>query len=144
MLRAAKAELRGIPKADRLQLDVLALRAEILLEEHDWEGLIRTGQELARRHPNDSRGWIHWAYGLRERNMIQGARDVLLTAKRLHPELGVLHFNLACYYCLLGDMPAAKRSLERACRLKSDWKEAALQDPDLKTFWDHYDPEQIT
>lgn len=143
MLEAASAELRGIPRTDRKLADVLAAQAELCLERRDWQGLLRIAKELARRHETDSRGWIHWAYALRELNMIQGARDVLLTAKRLHPELGVLHFNLACYYCLLGDFRAAKRSLDRACQLKADWKEAALQDPDLKDFWDHYDPEQF-
>lgn len=143
MLRAAAAELRGIAHEDRRLPDVLATRADLCLEKRDWKSLVRTAKDLAQRHPGDSRGWIHWAYGLRELDMIQGARDVLLTAKRRHPDLGVLHFNLACYHCLLGEMPAAKRSLERACRLKPDWKEAALQDQDLAALWDHCSPDQI-
>ena len=116
MLRAAGRELRGIQKEDRLLPDVLALRADLCLEERDWDGLLRAGLKLARQNPADSRGWIHWAYALREMNHIDGARDVLLTAKREHPDLGVLHFNLACYYCLLGDMTAAKLSLDQIGR----------------------------
>ncbi|MFM8336403.1 MAG: TPR end-of-group domain-containing protein, partial [Opitutaceae bacterium] len=88
-------------------------------------------------------GWIHWAYALRELGRIEQALAVLQEAEPLHPKVGVIHFNLACYHCLLGDLPAAKRRLERACRIKPDWKKTALEDPDLKGLWKRFSPDEI-
>lgn len=143
MLRQAAAELRAIRAKDRNLPLVLAARAELHLESKEWEQLIAAGRELARRHPGTPQGWIHWAYALRELGRVEQALEVLLEAEPLHPKVGVIHFNLACYHCLLGDLRASKRRLERACRIKSDWKTTALEDPDLKELWNHYTPEQI-
>ncbi len=44
-------------------------------------------------------------------------------------------FNLACYYCLLGDDAKARERLRKACKMEKQWKEAALDDPDLKAIW---------
>jgi len=143
MLRQAAAELRAIRAKDRNLPAVLAAGAELHLESREWEQLITAGRELARRHPGTPQGWIHWAYALRELGRIEQALEVLLEAEPLHPKVGVIHFNLACYHCLLGEMPAAKRRLERACRIKTDWKKTALEDPDLKDLWNHFSPDQI-
>ena len=143
LLRQATAELRAIAAPDRKLPAVLAAKADVHLEAKDWDRLITTGRELARRHPGTPQGWIHWAYALRELGRIDQALAVLREAEPLHPKVGVIHFNLACYHCLLGDLPAAKRRLERACRIKPDWKKTALEDPDLKELWEHFTPEQI-
>lgn len=143
MLRQAAAEVRAISVKDRKLPAVLAAKADLYLESKDWARLIATGSELAKRHPGTPQGWIHWAYALRELGRIKEALEVLLAAEPLHPKVGVIHFNLACYHCLLGDMRSAKRRLERACRLKPDWKKTALEDPDLQTLWEHFKPDQI-
>lgn len=143
MLRQAAAEVRAFAAKDRKLPAVLAAKAEVHLESKDWEQLIATGSELAEQHPGTPQGWIHWAYALRELGRIKEALEVLQAAEPLHPKVGVIHFNLACYHCLLGEMPSAKKRLERACRIKSDWKKAALEDPDLKELWEHFTPEQF-
>jgi tetratricopeptide (TPR) repeat protein len=143
LLRQAAAEVRAFAAKDRMLPAVLAAKADVHLEFKDWEQLIATGSELARRHPGTPQGWIHWAYGLRELGRIKEALEVLLAAEPLHPKIGVIHFNLACYHCLLGEMQSAKKRLERACRIKADWKKTALEDPDLKELWERFTPEQI-
>ena len=49
--------------------------------------------------------------------------------------VGLLHYNLACYYCLLGEMADAKKRLRVACKMDKEWKEEALDDEDLKAMW---------
>jgi hypothetical protein len=56
--------------------------------------------------------------------------------RSLHPSCAVLHYNMACYECLLGDIPEARRRLSVACKMGKEWKTGALTDPDLKTMWD--------
>ncbi|MFM9031151.1 MAG: TPR end-of-group domain-containing protein [Opitutaceae bacterium] len=143
LLRHAAAELRAVATKDRKLPAVLAARAEVHLEAKEWQRLVTTGRELAKRPPGTPQGWIHWAYALRELGRIEQALAVLQEAEPLHPKVGVIQFNLACYHCLLGDLPAAKRRLERACRIKPDWKKNALEDPDLKGLWKRFSPDQI-
>ena len=45
-----------------------------------------------------------------------------------------LHYNLACYACLLGKKPEAKRRLVTAFKMDKVWKQEALDDPDLKAM----------
>jgi hypothetical protein len=46
-----------------------------------------------------------------------------------------LHYNLACYACLLGDMKEARQRLEIACKMDDHFKASAL-DEDLRALWD--------
>ena len=51
-----------------------------------------------------------------------------------------LRFNrcisLACYHCQLGEMETAKRYLKKVFEIDLNWRKAALDDEDLKPFWD--------
>lgn len=44
-------------------------------------------------------------------------------------------FNLACYYCQLGDLEGAKDSLKQAFAIDPSWRLAALEDDDLEPLW---------
>jgi hypothetical protein len=62
------------------------------------------------------------------------AKAVLLEAEPRHGKSGVLHYNLACYHCLLGELEEAKARLNRACKTGKEWKDAATTDPDLEAL----------
>jgi hypothetical protein len=91
---------------------------------------------LADSTPENERGWICWAYALRELHRIEEARDVLLLAEPLHGKTSaILHFNLGCYYCLLGNLDTARERVRRSCQMQEAFKKDALEDPDLETLW---------
>jgi Flp pilus assembly protein TadD len=102
------------------------------LETKDWGRVIDAAQIVCSRKPGCERAWIAWAYALRELQRVEEAKDVLLRAEQLHPRCGVLHYNLACYYCLLGDQVEAERRLTVAGGLDDAWLQSALEDPDLR------------
>ena len=136
MAKEATAELAMIPPADSALPEVLNARIELHMAMNEWDIVIRFGRELAKGHPDVDAGWIGWAYALRELNRIEEAKAVLLEAEPLHGKTcGVLHYNLACYYCLLGALPEAKKRLSLACKMDVEWKKAALNDLDLKAMW---------
>lgn len=136
MVREATEELAMIPPADSAHSEVLNARIELHMAKREWDMVIGLGPELAKRHPDVDSGWIGWAYALRELNRIEEAKAVLLEAEPVHgKKCVVLHYNLACYYCLLGDMAEAKNRLGMACTMDKGWKKAALDDPDLKAIF---------
>ena len=137
LLNEASEELEAIEGDDRLSAEVMAVRSDLYRAAKQWDLLVAVSRELARQRPEIPKGWIHWAYALRELNRIPEAKWVLLEAERIHGEkCGLVIYNLACYCCLLGDHAAAKEWLSRACKLDAHWKKAALDDEDLKAMWD--------
>jgi len=136
LLKEAEAELDAIPENEQSDLNVLEVRVDLHMELKHWVRVIGTAQLVCTQRPTNERAWIAWAYALRELQRIEEAKAVLLRAEALHgAKCGVLHYNLACYYCLLGDLKEAERRLKRACILDQSWREAALQDLDLKALW---------
>jgi tetratricopeptide (TPR) repeat protein len=136
MLNEASAELEAIEGEDRLSVEVMAVRADLYMEAKQWDLLIAVTRELNRQRPCFGKGWIFRAFALRELNRVAEAKAVLLEAEPMHGEkCEVLHYNLACYHCLLGKLPEARERLRKACRMDKQWKEAALDDPDLKAIW---------
>ena len=90
---------------------------------------------VSRLAPEDDKGWISHAFALRELEQIEEAQAVLLEAEpHLQKACGLLHYNLACYACLLGNKPEAKRRLATAFKMDKVWKQEALDDPDLKAM----------
>ncbi len=133
---AAAEELAAIDLADLDLPEVLRVRSEYLMQTREWEPLVTTAALLVRRMPDDESGWISWAYALRELNRVEEAQAVLKEAELRHGKTcGVLHYNLACYACLLGNHVEAIRRLRRALRINEEWKASALTDSDLQPLW---------
>jgi len=137
LLAEASDELEAIQGKDRLLPEVMAVRCDLYMEAKQWDLLIAVARELASLKPDGEQGWIHWAYGLRELNRVAEAKAVLLEAEpRFWKSCALLHYNLACYCCLLGESEETKKRLAIACKMNPPFKEAALDDPDLKAMWD--------
>jgi hypothetical protein len=63
-------------------------------------------------------------------------RLVLLKAVERIPAAAILHYNLACYECQLGDLEVAKARLQHAISLDPACRAMALDDQDLKPLWE--------
>lgn len=135
MLADAAKELAQVPDEDGENREVLEARLDLATQRRTWKAAIKYGEQLATRYPELEGGWIGWAYALRELQKIEEARAVLLEAEPRHgKKSALLHFNLACYYALLGEPEAARERLERACKLDVRFKDEALTDPDLASL----------
>jgi Tfp pilus assembly protein PilF len=135
LLREASDELEAIEGPDRLSPEVMAVRCDLYMAAKNWDLLLAVARELTRSRPADEKGWIHTGIALRKMNRVAEARAVLLEAEPMHGACALLHYNLGCYHCLLGEMDEARERVRRACRMDADFKKAALDDPDLKAIW---------
>lgn len=135
MFAEAGAELRAVRKQERTRPEVRSVRVDLHLAAREWRRVVAVARPLARAHPDCENAWIGWAFALRELQRVRQARAVLLEAEQQHG-LGaaILHYNLACYESLLGDLPAARQRLAMACRLERRFKIEAENDPDLEAL----------
>lgn len=137
MVLEASEELEAIEGPDRLLPDVMRVRADLYMQAKQWDLLLAVGRELMRQRADDEKGWVYSAFALRELERVVEAKAILIEAESRHGQTcAVLHYNLACYHCLLGEIPAAKTRLAIACRMSAAWRAAALEDQDLKALWD--------
>ena len=136
LLKEAEKELEAIAADDPLALEAVKVRIDLHMEGKRWKQVVLMAGAVCLAEPAQESAWIAWAFALRELQRIEEARDVLLKAEPLHGESSsLLHYNLACYYSLLGDLPEARQRLQRAARKRKEWLEDAREDTDLKALW---------
>jgi len=73
-------------------------------------------KHLAENYADQSGGWMHWAYALREMDQIEEAKAVALRGLELHPEVAILYYNLACYLSLLGRIRTSQEAPQPGLR----------------------------
>ncbi|HNC23454.1 MAG TPA: hypothetical protein PLU52_04545 [Opitutaceae bacterium] len=135
LVAEAARELERIRPADRHSAEVMRVRVDLHLEERKWPDLLAASQALAQLAPEEDKGFIFTAYALKELGRVTEARDVLTAVETRFPQCALLHYNLACYHCVLGNLPEARRRLATAFKLHADWKKSALEDDDLQALW---------
>jgi tetratricopeptide (TPR) repeat protein len=135
MFDDANAELECIDPFTRAVPEVLRVRAAIYHGLKKWDALLIVAARLTEFEPANVQWTISLAYATRRVASIQAARGILLAAEANFPSEAIIPFNLACYYCQLGDLETAKDYLRRAFEIDSHWRLAALEDQDLKPLW---------
>jgi tetratricopeptide (TPR) repeat protein len=108
------------------------MRAAVLQERCEWPALRALAAEFVRRAPDESAGWVTWAYATRRAESIAAAEKILLEAERLHPQEPTIQFNLGCYASQRGALAEARRRVDRAIALDQKFAELATTDPDLE------------
>ena len=128
----AREELAALPPDFFSSRDALAVRLEVAMADETWDEVIALAPELVGHDATQERPWIAWAYALREHERIGEAQETLLAGSRLIKDPSPLvPYNLACYACLLGDLPEARRLLASVVARDKSWRNVAREDPDL-------------
>ncbi|TVR47633.1 MAG: hypothetical protein EA425_15460 [Puniceicoccaceae bacterium] len=130
--REAREVLDAIPSSLAVRPEVAMLRLQLHQEEKDWPAAAVLAEAGARREPGRVDWWVAWAYAVRRSRSLPEARDILLEAEIRHGGEAIIQFNLGCYACQLGDAGEARRRVEAAIALQSDYRSLARNDPDLE------------
>jgi tetratricopeptide (TPR) repeat protein len=136
MFQDANDQLEKIDPFNRAAPEVLAVRLAIYRGLKKWELMQQIAKRLKEFQPDNVEWTISLAYATRRTYSIDVAMEILLDAEAKFPREAAIPYNLACYYCQLGEMEKAKRYLKEAFEIDLNWRKAALDDEDLKPFWD--------
>jgi predicted Zn-dependent protease len=78
-------------------------------------------QQISKRlrqfEPENVQWTISLAYATRRAYSVDTAMEILLSAEAKFPHEGAIPYNLACYFCQLGEMEKAKRYLKKLLKL---------------------------
>jgi len=136
LIKEASDELETIGSDASTTTEVQRVRIDLYMEAKQWDNVVGIAPAVCEATPTDEGGWIAWAYALRELQRVEEAQNVLRKAEPLHgATCSVMHYNLACYACLLGDFNEARRRLSITFKMGKHWKQSALEDPDLRNLW---------
>ena len=135
MFQDANAELDRITPEVRHLPEVLEVRVKVYSAMRNWE-LMQVAVNALLRHDPANVQWIVWrAFATRRAESLEAAHSILLEAVERHPEVAIIHYNLACYECQLEELEVAKARLRYAIMLDGSFREVALEDEDLKPLW---------
>lgn len=143
----AKEELERIAPEFHAHPDVLEVRWGICYAAKDFRGCYDIGAALVNQAPDRPSGWLHRSAGLHWLNRSREAYDLLQPALGRFPDAWAIHYDMACYACVLGNLSEARTLLKKAFQLGENTsfrqtlkgaltqpktvKQLALEDPDL-------------
>lgn len=131
----ANDELEKIDAFCRRLPEVLAVRLAIYQGAKNWELVQVIAKQLLTDNPDHPQWSISLAYATRRLESVGAAKSILLEAATRHPKEAIIHYNLACYDCQLGELSTAKAHLNRAFTLAPECRAMALDDEDLQPLW---------
>ena len=131
----ADDEIERIDAYARAVPEVLGVRVEIYRNLEKWEQMQAVAKTLAVNMDGEPHWWVCWAFATRRAECLDKARDILILALEQYPRAAVVHYNLACYECQLGDLGAAKRHLEVAFSQEPECRLTALEEADFQPLW---------
>ncbi len=135
MLTEAAEEVAGLSPETINDFDAMILRLELSQRSGKWKDAELIARRLTKMQPEEPDWSIALAYAARRAHSVEVAREILCDAVVRFPKEAVIHFNLACYACQLGEIPVARDCLRKAFALDRTYIVTALKDQDLRPIW---------
>src|SRR5882757_8824623 len=114
MFADADLELDEIDAFCRALPEILCMRLAIYRGLKKWELMQQIAKRLKEFQPDNVQWTISLAYATRRTFSIDVAMEILVDAEAKFPTEPAIPYNLACYYCQLGEIEKAKRYLKKA------------------------------
>lgn len=132
MYEDANDSLDNLSPEFKATMEVMSLRAWVHSESESWESLREVSSFLVHEWPTECQHWIWLGYSTRRCRTVAEAESVLLDALKIHVFEPMIHFNLACYACVMGNLDLSRVRLNSAIELNPEIRTLALADPDLE------------
>ena len=127
-------ELQSLSARDRMRKEALEMKLSAEMQAQRWNAGADTGRLLCLREPKEPRFFINAAFCLHETGDTLAARNCLMTGPSELIEDPLFHYNIACYYAVLGEENQARTHLARAIAMDEAFRAMADKDGDLASL----------
>lgn len=110
---------------------VFYLRGEALRSLERYEEAIEPLAEASRRMPDNIHVWLAVAWCYKRTGQIDLAIDALENALETDPSEAILHYNLACYWALLGNKRQVLTYLTEAFEIDCNYRDLVAEERDF-------------
>jgi Flp pilus assembly protein TadD len=131
LLFRAVEELERLPDSVRSTPAAQLLEGEALRALGRWEAALLPLGGVVERNPQSTEAWLGLGWCLKRLGRLDEAMDALRRGLESVPEEAILHYNLACYLSLTGDIPTAVEHLTRAISLDGRYRELTEAEKDF-------------
>lgn len=131
LFRRALAELSLLSEADRRDAAAALLEGETLRALGEWEAAIPPLTRAAHATPAHLEAWLGIGWCLKRLDRLDEAIGALAEGLAAFPDQPVLHYNLACYHSLAGNVPTAIDHLTRAIAIDDRFRDLTGQERDF-------------
>jgi len=128
--------LEQVPGGGEYDVERLYYRGEALRVMERYEEAIQSLQQAAQIHPNQVHIWLAIGWCEKRLGQIDLAISALQQADIVDPENALVHYNLACYFSLAGDVEMALHELGRASRIEAHYLTLVLEETDFDPIRD--------
>ena len=140
----ALAILESRTEWSTMQFEASLLTGETLRVLERYRDALKPLEIAASLRPGDigvaiSQGWCY-----KRTSRLAQAIDSITRALRHNPDVALLHYNLACYWCLANNPDKAIRELSLAIDLEPDFRTLATHESDFDAIRDHPEFIQLT
>lgn len=131
LFRRALAELSQLDEADRRDAAAALLEGESLRALGEWEAALPPLMRAAHATPGHIEAWLGIGWCLKRLDRLDEAIGALADGLKAFPSQPVLHYNLACYHSLAGNVPAAIEHLTQAIAIDDRFRDLTGHERDF-------------
>lgn len=115
-----------------LQFEACLIKGEALRRLERFREAIAPLEISASLRPSDSRVALALGWCYKRTNRLAQAIDTLDRVRRHHPDNALIHYNLACYWSLAGNLERALDELHSALDLEPELRNKVAEEPDFQ------------
>jgi tetratricopeptide (TPR) repeat protein len=127
----ALVELTQLDAATRQEAAASLLEGEALRALGEWEAAIPPLTRAAEATPGHVEAWLGLGWCLKRLDHLGAAIDALRRGLGAFPDQPILHYNLACYHSLAGNVPAAIEQLTQAIAIDDRFRDLTGNERDF-------------
>jgi tetratricopeptide (TPR) repeat protein len=131
LFRRALTELSQLDEADRRDAAAALLEGESLRALGEWGAALPPLTRAAHATPAHLEAWLGIGWCLKRLDRLQDAIAALAEGLEAFPNQPVLHYNLACYHSLAGNVPVAIDHLTRAIAIDDRFRDLTGHERDF-------------
>lgn len=131
LLAQARERVEAVAKTGHLAFECAVLLGNLHREKNEHPLAIPHFEAALKLRRGDILATVGLGWSLKRTGCVDRAAAAYEEALKVHPDEGLLHYNLACYRCLQGQAQEALKELQRAVSLDDDYRLLAREESDF-------------